>query len=150
MQLIKCSPKSAAFFWPTPFTCSSLSSVDGRRRAMSRSVASLKTMYAGTLRCVACQICEKECPPQCIYIVMERDEKGKALRRPKVFDLDISVCMSCQICVEVCPFDALFWSPEYEYSEPKIADLLHDKEKLGEWMETVPEAPELEAGAQKK
>ncbi|NBV23081.1 MAG: 4Fe-4S ferredoxin [Proteobacteria bacterium] len=23
------------------------------------------------LRCVACQICEKECPPQCIYIVFE-------------------------------------------------------------------------------
>jgi NADH-quinone oxidoreductase subunit I len=22
----------------------------------------------GTLRCVACLICEKECPPQCIYI----------------------------------------------------------------------------------
>jgi len=57
--------------------------------------------------------------------------------------------MYCGICVEVCPFDALFWSPEYEYSEPKIADLLHDKEKLGEWMETVPEAPELEAGAGK-
>ena len=33
---------------------------------------------------------------------------------------------------------------------PKIADLLHDKAKLGEWMETVPEAPELEAGAEKK
>jgi hypothetical protein len=40
--------------------------------------------------------------------------------------------------------------PEYEYSEPNIADLLHDKDKLGEWMETVPEAPELEAGADKK
>ena len=58
--------------------------------------------------------------------------------------------MYCGICVEVCPFDALFWSPEYEYSEPRIADLLHDKTKLGEWMETVPEAPELEAGAAKK
>ena len=46
--------------------------------------------------------------------------------------------MYCGICVEVCPFDALFWSPEYEYSEPRIADLLHDKDKLGEWMETVP------------
>ena len=68
----------------------------------------------GTLRCVACQICEKECPPQCIYIVMERDEKGKALRRPKVFDLDISVCMSCQICVEVCPFDAIKMDQEFE------------------------------------
>jgi NADH-quinone oxidoreductase subunit I len=52
--------------------------------------------------------------------------------------------------VDVCPFDALFWSPEYEYCEPRIADLLHDKAKLGEWMETVPEAPELEAGAEKK
>ena len=38
---------------------------------------------------------------------------------------------------------------QQEY-EPKIADLLHDKTKLGEWMETVPEAPELEAGAEKK
>ena len=65
------------------------------------------------------------------------------------FDIDYALCMYCGICVEVCPFDALFWSPEYEYSEPRIADLLHDKDKLGEWMETVPEAPELEAGAQK-
>ena len=66
------------------------------------------------------------------------------------FDIDYALCMYCGICVEVCPFDALFWSPEYEYSEPRIADLLHDKDKLGEWMETVPEAPELEAGADKK
>ena len=66
------------------------------------------------------------------------------------FDIDYALCMYCGICVEVCPFDALFWSPEYEYSEPHIADLLHDKDKLGEWMETVPEAPELEAGAEKK
>jgi NADH-quinone oxidoreductase subunit I len=52
--------------------------------------------------------------------------------------------------VEVCPFDALFWSPEYEYSEANIADLLHDKEKLGEWMETVPEPEPLEVGAEGK
>jgi len=59
------------------------------------------------LRCTACKICEKECPPQCIYIVMERDENGKAQKRPKIFDIDISVCMSCQICVEVCPFESI-------------------------------------------
>jgi NADH-quinone oxidoreductase subunit I len=51
--------------------------------------------------------------------------------------------------VEVCPFDALFWSPEFEYSESRIANLLHDKEKLGEWMETVPEPEPLEIGAEK-
>src|SRR6187401_2060301 len=68
----------------------------------------------GTLRCVACQICEKVCPPQCLYIVMERDEKGKALKRPKVFAIDMSVCMSCQICVEVCPFDAIKMDQVFE------------------------------------
>ena len=38
-------------------------------------------------------------------------------------------------------------TPNYAPSQLK---LLHDKDKLGEWMETVPEAPELEAGAEKK
>jgi NADH-quinone oxidoreductase subunit I len=65
----------------------------------------------GTLRCVACQICEKECPPQCIYIEKSKDRKpdaaGKMQIYPAVFDIDTSVCMSCQICVEVCPFDAI-------------------------------------------
>ena len=27
------------------------------------------------LRCVACQICEKECPPKCIYIEKSKDKK---------------------------------------------------------------------------
>lgn len=85
----------------------------------------------GTMRCVACQICEKECPPQCIYIVMERDEKGKALKRPKVFDIDVSVCMSCQICVEVCPFDAIKMDQEYEIAtRDRFGGLLLHREDL--------------------
>lgn len=75
--------------------------------------------HAG-LRCVACQICEKECPPKCIYINKSKDKKpdyvGKAQFYPAVFDIDISVCMSCQICVEVCPFDAIKMDTEYELS----------------------------------
>lgn len=70
------------------------------------------------LRCVACQICEKECPPQCIYIEKSREKKpdhlGKPQFYPAVFDIDISVCMSCQICAEVCPFDAIKMNNEYE------------------------------------
>src|SRR6478609_11198626 len=68
------------------------------------------------LRCVACKICEKECPPQCIYIILERDEEGKPKKAPRIFDIDISVCMSCQICVEVCPFDAIKMDQVYELS----------------------------------
>ena len=68
------------------------------------------------LRCTACSICENECPPKCIYIVLDRDENGKSLKRPKVFDIDISVCMNCGICAEVCPFDSIYMDGEYEMS----------------------------------
>lgn len=76
------------------------------------------------LRCTACKICENECPPQCIYIVMERDKNGKAQKHPKVFDIDISVCMSCQICVEVCPFESIKMDKVYELSTRERFDKL--------------------------
>src|SRR4051794_33468533 len=87
------------------------------------------------LRCVACQICEKECPPQCIYITKSKDKKpdhiGKPQFYPSVFDIDISVCMSCQICVEVCPFEAIKMDTAYELSTDNRFDgLLQDKTKL--------------------
>jgi NADH-quinone oxidoreductase subunit I len=80
------------------------------------------------LRCVACLICEKECPPQCIYIIKDTvrkpDAAGKLQFQPKVFDIDTSVCMSCQICVEVCPFDAIKMDVEYELSTADRFDSL--------------------------
>jgi NADH-quinone oxidoreductase subunit I len=83
------------------------------------------------LRCVACKICEKDCPPQCIYIVLERDEKGRPQKHPKVFDIDVSVCMSCQICVEVCPFEAIKMDTEFELSQTgRFSELLLKKEQL--------------------
>jgi len=108
--------------------------------------------------CTSCMLCARSCPDWCIYIEAHKDlapprrEGGKVRQVNKLdrFDIDYSLCMYCGICVDVCPFDALFWSPEYEYSEPNIGDLLHDKTKLSEWMETVPEAPALEVGADKK
>jgi len=36
------------------------------------------------------------------------------------FAIDYALCMYCGICVEVCPYDALFWSPEFEYAEGDI------------------------------
>ena len=87
------------------------------------------------LRCVACQICEKECPPQCIYIVKSKDKKpdykGQLQFYPAVFDIDISVCMSCQICVEVCPFESIKMNTEFELSNTdRFGGLLVHKEQL--------------------
>ncbi len=87
------------------------------------------------MRCVACQICEKECPPKCIYIVKSTDKKPDALGKmqiyPTRFDIDISVCMSCQICVEVCPFEAIKMDTEFELSTTdRFGGLLLDRKQL--------------------
>lgn len=87
------------------------------------------------LRCVACQICEKECPPKCIYIEKSKDKKPDYIGKPQIypakFDIDISVCMSCQICVEVCPFEAIKMDTEFELSTAdRFGGLLINKHQL--------------------
>ncbi|MGE5765527.1 MAG: 4Fe-4S binding protein, partial [Mycobacterium leprae] len=102
--------------------------------------------------CTVCMLCARECPDWCIYIDSHKEtvppkEEGARARQRNVLDrfaIDYSLCMYCGICVEVCPFDALFWSPEFEYSEYDIAELVHEKDRLREWMGTVPPPPALD------
>lgn len=113
------------------------------------------------LRCVACQICEKECPPKCIYIEKSKDKKpdyvGKPQFYPAVFNIDLAVCMSCQICVEVCPFEAIKMDTEYELSTTdRFGGLLvrkHQLAKSNEYFHKIhpTEADEVDArlGAEK-
>jgi len=96
--------------------------------------------------CTSCMLCARECPDWCIYIDSHKEtipattEGGRDRQRNVLdrFAIDFSLCMYCGICIEVCPFDALHWSPEFEYAEMDIRDLLHEKDRLGQWMPTVP------------
>jgi len=105
--------------------------------------------------CTVCMLCARECPDWCIYIESHKEtvppakEGGRARTRNVLdrFAIDFSLCMYCGICVEVCPFDALWWSPEFEYSEYGIDELLHEMERLREWADTVPPPPPLDEGA---
>ena len=88
------------------------------------------------LRCVACKICEQECPPKCIFIEPAKDEEGRPLKAhgrpyPKTFDIDTSICMSCRICVDVCPFEAIEMDNQYELaSDGRAGEMLFAKDKL--------------------
>jgi NADH-quinone oxidoreductase subunit I len=104
--------------------------------------------------CTVCMLCARECPDWCIYIESHKQalpapEGG----RPRVrnvldrFAIDFSLCMYCGICVEVCPYDALFWSPEFGYPETGIGALTHERDRLRDWMWTVPPPPAHDPGA---
>ncbi|MEX0705301.1 MAG: NADH-quinone oxidoreductase subunit I, partial [Nitriliruptoraceae bacterium] len=101
--------------------------------------------------CTVCMLCARECPDWCIYIDSHKEtvppakEGGRARTRNVLdrFAIDFSLCMYCGICVEVCPFDALWWSPEFEYTEYGLDGLLHEMGRLREWMDTVPPPPGL-------
>src|SRR6266704_1815341 len=104
--------------------------------------------------CTVCMLCSRECPDWCIYIDSHKEtvapkEGGRARTRNILdrFAIDFALCMYCGICVEVCPFDALFWSPEFEYAEYSHEPLTHEKERLREWAYTVPAPDPLEEGA---
>jgi NADH-quinone oxidoreductase subunit I len=106
--------------------------------------------------CTVCMLCSRECPDWCIYIESHKDvvppkTPGARARTRNVLDrfaIDFALCMYCGICVEVCPFDALFWSPHFEYSELDIESLTHEKDVLSGWMDLVKIPPELEEGAE--
>ena len=104
--------------------------------------------------CTVCYKCSRECPDWCIYIDAHKEThepasggKGRSMKVLDRFAIDYALCMYCGICVEVCPFDALFWSPEFEYAEYDIVELTHEKEKLEEWTYTVLPPPMIEVGA---
>jgi formate hydrogenlyase subunit 6/NADH:ubiquinone oxidoreductase subunit I len=105
--------------------------------------------------CTVCYKCSRECPDWCIYIDAHKEThdpaSGGKARSAKILDrfaIDYALCMYCGICVEVCPFDALFWSPEFEYSTYGIDELIHEKEKLEEWTYEVLPPPFAEVGAE--
>jgi NADH-quinone oxidoreductase subunit I len=106
--------------------------------------------------CTSCMLCARECPDWCIYIDSHKETipasaEGGRERTHNVLDrfaIDFSLCMYCGICIEVCPFDALEWSPEFEYAEYDIRDLLHEKDRLREWFWTVPAPVALDPAAE--
>ncbi|OGX14051.1 MAG: hypothetical protein A2351_08820 [Omnitrophica bacterium RIFOXYB12_FULL_50_7] len=83
------------------------------------------------IRCVACGICERECPPKCIHIEMALDAAGKPTRKPAVFDVDYGLCMNCGMCEDVCPFDSIFMDHAFEVTAPEQSEgLVRHKERL--------------------
>ena len=55
--------------------------------------------------------------------------KRKAVNELDRFAIDYGLCMYCGICVEVCPFDALHWSPFFEYTSYTYEGMVHERRR---------------------
>ena len=62
--------------------------------------------------CVACDLCAKACPSDCIVLAGEK-KPGDKRKSVTMFELDFTKCSLCGACIEVCPVDALDYSKAY-------------------------------------
>ena len=66
----------------------------------------------GSSKCIACNLCVKACPTDCIFVEGEKKE-GEKKKSVTNYELDFTKCSLCGACVEVCPTDAIVFSKRY-------------------------------------
>lgn len=89
-------------------------------------------------RCVACGICEMNCPNGTIHVEsrMEETEDGKKKKVLVRYMYDHGSCIYCQLCVRNCPHHAIEFVPTFEHAvftrEKLIEQLNRPGSKLAE------------------
>lgn len=69
-------------------------------------------------RCIACKMCEKVCPSDCIVVDGVKKE-GEKKKSATIFDLDFTKCSLCGLCIEVCPTNALEHSKRFNLASTR-------------------------------
>lgn len=88
----------------------------------------INTNDEGDPNCVACELCSRICPCNCITVVPFEDAKGN--RRPKVFNINLARCLYCGLCEDACPANAIKLGQEYEISNTRSSDLVVHLDEL--------------------
>lgn len=87
-------------------------------------------------RCVACGICQMNCPNDTINVESETrtGEDGKKRKVLVRYRYDLGKCLFCQLCVRSCPHQAIRFQPTFEHAvftrEKLIRTLNHEGSSL--------------------
>lgn len=102
-----------------------------------RAILQLKYDADGNYKCIACGICQRNCPNGTISITtkMVPTFDGKQKRKLDKYIYDLGSCTFCQLCVTTCPQNALEFSNDFEQA-------VFTREKLVKKLNYLPEKEE--------
>ncbi len=114
-----------------------------------RAVLELKYDDEGRHKCIACGICERNCPNGTITIQtkMVDTPDGKKKRKLDNYIYDLGSCTFCQLCVTSCPQDALAFSNDFEQAVFTRSKLVKKLNYLPEKEEPAPTPEQLAKAA---
>lgn len=102
-----------------------------------RAVLQLKYDADGNHKCIACGICQRNCPNGTISVLtkMVPTFDGKQKRKLDKYIYDLGSCTFCQLCVTTCPQDALEFTNDFEQA-------VFTRDKLVKKLNYLPEKEE--------
>ena len=107
--------------------------------AAPRFRAKLQFIYEpdGRNRCIACGICQRNCPNGTISITTKMVDlpDGKKKRKLDKYMYDLGSCTFCELCVRTCPQDAIEFSNDFEQA-------VFTRSNLFEQFNYLPEQPD--------
>ncbi|MBR2378663.1 MAG: NADH-quinone oxidoreductase subunit I [Bacteroidaceae bacterium] len=97
-----------------------------------RATLSLVYDEQGNHKCIACGICQNNCPNNTIEVVAKKieTEDGKTKRVLDRYMYDLGCCTFCQLCVSTCPHNAIEFTNEFEqavFSREKLVKQLNNR-----------------------
>ena len=102
-----------------------------------RAILNLKYDADGNHKCIACGICERNCPNGTITLTTKMVDTfdGKKKRKLDRYQYDLGSCTFCQLCVSSCPQDALEFKSDFEQA-------VFTRDKLVKKLNFLPEKEE--------
>lgn len=97
-----------------------------------RAILQFKYDENGRAKCIACGICERNCPNGTITIETKMVDMpdGKKKRKLDKYLYDLGSCTFCDLCVTSCPHDAIEFSNDFEqavFTRGKLVKQLNNR-----------------------
>jgi len=104
-----------------------------------RAILTLKYDSEGRHKCIACGMCQRNCPNGTITVEgkMVDTPDGKKKKKLVDYSYDLGSCTFCQLCVTSCPTQAIEFSNDFEQA-------VFTRELLVKKLNYLPDAPDPE------